>query len=224
MSFISANIPLITNCYLSDAFLYNKLIEETSDLIPIEIFGITCLSRRCLLFQVMSDKGARFARVPIHYIFSSTTYNQAHLLPLDWLQLWDCFSSVFTVVKYDYHKHSKAKIQLKDKTFATAKYLFTIDWGETPDYPYGGGENAGNHKEHHIFQGIEREDGTPIIQLFAQPNNRVIWQDAGSFIANPLKTKPDWKVFSKEFSCEAVESKYVSEDTDNIWYEFMENK
>jgi hypothetical protein len=71
------------------------------------------------------------------------------------------------------------------------------------------------HNCGHVFAG----DG----QYFIQPNNRVLWMDGGSFIAKKFPTKPDWKVFSQEFSCEHVGSRWVSESEDELWfYDFKE--
>lgn len=46
--------------------------------------------------------------------------------------------------------------------------------------------------------------------------------DGGSFISRKLN-KPDWKVFSKEFSCEHTGSRWVSESDEELYfYEFTE--
>ena len=46
--------------------------------------------------------------------------------------------------------------------------------------------------------------------------------DGGSFISRQL-TKPDWKVFSQEFSCEHTGSRWVSESDEEVYfYDFKE--
>ena len=48
--------------------------------------------------------------------------------------------------------------------------------------------------------------------------------DGGAFISKKFDNKPDWKVFSQEFSCENTGSRWVSEsDEEMYFYEFKEN-
>jgi hypothetical protein len=105
---------------------------------------------------------------------------------------------------------------LKNKTFEKAKYMFTLDWCFGPHYTSGYGEMAAGHKCGHVLVG---EGG----QYFLQPNNRVLWMDGGSFIAKQFPMKPDWRVFSQEFSCEHTGSRWVSESEEELWfYDFKE--
>jgi hypothetical protein len=61
-------------------------------------------------------------------------------------------------------------------------------------------------------------------QFFLQPNNRTLWMDGGSWINKKLSDKPNWKVFTKEFSCENQGSKWITAQEDDLWfYEFKEN-
>jgi hypothetical protein len=49
--------------------------------------------------------------------------------------------------------------------------------------------------------------------------------DGGSWIAKTFDKKPDWKVFSKEFSCEHTGSRWVSKsEEEEYFYEFKETK
>jgi hypothetical protein len=49
--------------------------------------------------------------------------------------------------------------------------------------------------------------------------------DGGSFISRTFDKKPDWKVFSKEFSCEHTGSRWVSKsEEEEYFYEFKEAK
>jgi hypothetical protein len=93
--------------------------------------------------------------------------------------------------------------------------MFTIDWCLGPQYHAGYGEMAAGHKCAHVFEG---EGG----QFFMQPNNRVLWLDGGAWISKEL-TKPDWKVFGLEFSCESTGSRWVSESDEELYfYDFKE--
>jgi hypothetical protein len=76
---------------------------------------------------------------------------------------------------------------------------------------------AAGHKCAHVFEG---EGG----QFFMQPNNRVLWLDGGAWISKEL-TKPDWKVFGLEFSCESTGSRWVSESDEELYfYDFKEKQ
>jgi len=47
--------------------------------------------------------------------------------------------------------------------------------------------------------------------------------DGGSFIAKTFPSKPNWRVFSQEFSCEHTGSRWVSESEEELWfYDFKE--
>jgi hypothetical protein len=206
MAYLNSNIPTFF-AYLKSEFLYNDE-PHTPFLMEVEVFGVTSLSRRCLLFEVMSSYGSRHSRVPIHYLVLDEKHTN---YPLDWLQLWDCYSNNISVTRYEYHKNSQVHVQLKDRTFAKGKYLFTIDSHDNPDAAYGYSEIAAGHKCHHIIAG---EGG----QIFAQPNNRVRWTDGGAFITKKLE-KPDWQVFCQEFTCEGA-GKWIAEDNYDLFYQF----
>jgi hypothetical protein len=160
------------------------------------------------MFSVMTEYGSQHARVPIHYLHTDETGGTFY--PLDWIQLWDSMSYYCSVTMHDYCKNRAANIMLKNKSFEEAKYMFTLDWCLGPQYTSGYGEMAAGHKCGHVFAG----NG----QYFIQPNNRVLWMDGGSFIAKKFPTKPNWKVFSQEFSCEHVGSRWVSESEEELWF------
>jgi len=172
MSYLSSSIPTQIG-YLDTSFLQDQSPRTSGKYIPVEIFSVVSVPRRCLMFNVMSEYGAQFARVPIHYLSDiespQTNYN------LDWLQLWDSFSYYFTVQRFEYLKNGSAYIYLKDKKMHVGKYLFTIDWCNGEDYSLGYSEIAAGHKCAHVFWG---EGG----QMFAQPNNRIIFRDSGAWI------------------------------------------
>jgi len=213
-NYLNIDIPTFI-CYLDTNFFYNKLPEINSDRVVVEVFNFTSIPQRCGMFSVMTEHGSQHARVPIHYLRSSKSGGSDY--PLDWIQLWDSLSYYASVKVDQYTKNRAANILLKNKTLHKAKYLFTIDWCFGPQYQNGYGEIAGGHKCGHFFEG----DGG---QYFMQPNNRVLWMDGGSFISKKLTTKPDWKVFSLEFSCENTGSRWVSESDEELYfYDFKHN-
>lgn len=211
MPYLSANIPIQTG-YLDTSFLNNDLPNTTGEFIPVEIFSIVSIPRRCLMFNVMSEYGAQFARVPIHYL--SNTKSLKNKYELDWLQLWDSFSYYFTIQRFEYIKNSSSYIILKDKNKCIGKYLFTIDWCNGEDYNLGYSEIAGGHKCAHIFWG---ENG----QMFAQPNNRIVWRDSGAWISSKIpEESKKWKVFGQEFSCEGLAHKWTAGNEELMYYDF----
>jgi hypothetical protein len=201
-------------CYLDTNFFYNKPPDINSKRIVVEVFNFTSIPQRCGLFSVMTEYGSQHSRVPIHYLRANESGGSNY--PLDWIQLWDSISYYASIKIDQYTKNRAANIFLKDKKLHKAKYMFTIDWCLGPQYQNGYGEMSAGHKCGHFFQGF---DG----QYFLQPNNRVLWMDGGSFIAKKFDNKPDWEVFSLEFSCENTGSRWVSESEEELYfYEFKE--
>ncbi len=70
MSYLSTNIPVQIG-YLDTSFLHDQLPRTSGKFIPVEIFSVVSIPKRCLMFNVMSEYGAQFARVPIHYLSNS---------------------------------------------------------------------------------------------------------------------------------------------------------
>jgi len=214
MAFINTDIPLFS-CYIDTGFLYNKLPRETGEYLPVEVFGFTSLNRRCGLFSVMTEMGTIHTRVPVHYLLSSKEPKTN--FPLDWLQLWDCYSPYFNCHRYEYLKNSACKVILKDKTWHNCIYLMTFDWCYGPDWQTGQSENAGGHKQGHLLHG----EGN---QFFIQPGNRIVWRDGGAWIGKELKGHENWHIFEREFSCEQTGSRWFAGDEEKFFYQFEENK
>lgn len=209
--YLNSSIPTQA-CFLDTSFLNNADPRTTNTWIPVEIFGVTSIPRRCLMFNVMSEFGAQFARVPIHYLSNDPCPSSC--FPLDWLQLWDSYSYYFSVTRYDYLKNGAAYIVLKDKTQELGKYCFTIDWCNGEDYNLGYSEISAGHKCAHVFWG---KNG----QMFAQPNNRILWRDSGAWISSELpEDYKSWKVFEKEFTCEGAAHKWFTNEEESMFYEF----
>jgi hypothetical protein len=211
-NYLNIDIPTFT-AYLDSSFLYNREPNNEAERFPVEVFGYTSIPQRCGLFSVMTEYGSQHARVPIHYLRSIETGGTNY--PLDWLQLWDSLSYYSSININQYTKNRSANIILKNHKLEKVKYLFTIDWCLGSQYQNGYGEMAGGHKCGHFFEG----DG----QFFLQPNNRVLWMDGGSWINKKLTDKPNWKVFTREFSCENQGSRWITTEEDVWFYEFKEN-
>jgi hypothetical protein len=212
-NYLNVNIPTFF-AFVDEGFFYDLEPSVSRERQLVEVFAFTSIPQRCGLFSVMTEYGSQHARVPIHYLHAEDTGGSSY--PLDWIQLWDSMSYYCSVNILDYCKNRAANIMLKNKTFERAKYMFTLDWCFGPQYTSGYGEMAAGHKCGHVLVG---EGG----QYFLQPNNRVLWMDGGSFIAKQFPMKPDWRVFSQEFSCEHTGSRWVSESEEELWfYDFKE--
>jgi len=216
MSYINIDIPLFSG-YLDTGFMQDKLPKETKDYIPVEVFGFTSLSRRCGLFSCMSEMGTVHTRVPIQYLIHKQEDEESTNYPLDWLQLWDCYSPYVSCNRYEYLKNSACKIILKDKKYHEAQYLMTFDWCYGPEFQTGQSENPGGHKQGHLLKG---KGG----QLFIQPGNRVVWRDGGAWIGKPLQGHETWKAFSREFSCEYSGRRWFAGEEELYFYQFEDNK
>jgi len=214
MSYINTDIPLFS-CYLDTGFLCDKLPQETKEYIPVEVFGFTSLNRRCGLFSVMSEMGSIHTRVPLHYLANKEKSITG--FPLDWLQLWDCYSPYVSCHRYEYLKNSACKVLLKNKEWHKCKYLMTFDWAYGLHWQTGQSENPGGHKQGHLLLG----EGN---QFFIQPGNRVVWRDGGAWIGKELNGHENWKVFQQEFSCEQTGSRWFAGEEEKYFYEFEKNK
>ena len=209
-NYLTVNIPTFF-AGLDSGFLYDGDPSPTNEIVPVEVFMYTSIPQRCGLFSVMTEYGSQHARVPVHYLRSLEVEPENYTAyPLDWIQLWDSVSYYASVTILEYCKNRSALVWLKDHTQHKVKYLFTIDWCLGPQYSNGYGEYAAGHKCGHVFVG---EGG----QYFIQPNNRVLWMDGGSWITKKL-VKPDWKIFSQEFSCESTGSRWVSESDEELYF------
>ena len=125
-------------------------------------------------------------RLPLHALCHK---EDAPPRPLDWLQMWDCFSADVECITFDRLQDARARVQLRDRSWAGAQYMFTLDWHGSPDAEEAG---DGGRKCAHVFA---LDEGN----FAAQPNNRVQWF-CPAFIT-PFKDKPDfitntacWKV------------------------------
>lgn len=213
MAYLNCDIPPFW-ARLDEGFLKNELPLGVDGPL-VEVFSVTSIPRRCLMFSVMSEMGSQHARVPLHYL--RLEGDGRTMYPIDWLQLWDSFSPYFSVVRHDYLKNSKCTVLLKDKTQESGKYLFTLDWCHGPEHQLGYAEMAAGHKCGHV---IALDCG----RLACQPNNRIVWHDGGAFIGSPLKGHESWSVFSQEFSCEAAGWKWTAGEEELMHYQFEERK
>lgn len=173
------------------------------------VFAARSVSSRAMLFHVMNEFGAQRANVPISALVHQTDSPD---IPLDSLQLWNCYGNEMTVCKFNFLENFRCKIILKDKTFVWGTYMMTFDW-ENNMYSL----TPHDYKNAHL---IKLDNG-----CFAlQPNNRILWRDS-NFITKPIDTSnmPKYKVDKQEFICERSD-RWTSEHTDCFYYDIIEEK
>jgi hypothetical protein len=196
----SVSIPIF-KAYIRNEYLFN-LESGFGEFTPVVVFGLTSLNGRAVGFHVMTNGGAQISRIPINALVHK---KEASSVPLDWLQLWDCFSYNVQTVSYDYLKEMKCKVLLKDRKHYEGEYMFTIDWV--------GGDYAEEATEYKCGHVIKLDNGCFAIQ----PNNRIYWLGDPSFITKPLESNPQYLVNSYNWKCEN-NSKWFTEDNDNYFY------
>jgi hypothetical protein len=210
MAFLTANIPPI-HCYIRKEFLYD-FQKGHGEYEPC--IWVTAKSIRGQAFRIESylpNYGALYDKLPIHAFVSRTDNLPQTLLPLDTLQIWDCFDYDFTVIQKSFLSNLSCSFYAKDKQMHKGRYLFTIDHGHpnTNLIDTGYSECPEDHKS---FNFLELDNG----QYAAQPNNRCLFYDAAS---NPKAMKfPDFKVCTKYYICE-LNPKWSLGDTDTVTYE-----
>ncbi len=172
----------------------------------VTVFSAQSNSERALLFNVLLDNGTMRSRIPIHKICSKSCEEQ----PLDYLQLWDCFSKNVSVIPYDYLRGARAKVIFKDKSHCWGNYMMTFDW-----YDNAFSDEPSQYKCLHM---IELDNGNYALQ----PNNRIYWKHM-SFTTKPFPEIPDYKVDNKTYRCEDKSDRWIiSGDDDNYYYDLIE--
>ena len=91
----------------------------------VMVFGAQSNPERAILFHVLTDNGLVRSRVPVHMLCHR---EDAPEIPLDHLQLWDCFSVNSTVTTYETLRGSRCKVILKDGKPYWGDYMMTFDW------------------------------------------------------------------------------------------------
>jgi hypothetical protein len=209
MSFLVANLPPI-HCFVRSEFLCD--FKQTDNrLIPCIWVSIKSIRGQALRIEAyFPEFGALYDKLPLN-AFVSRQDNLGDLLPLDYLQIWDCFSHDITVIRKSFLSNLSAKYLDKDKQWYSGNYLFTVD-NCAPDPNIIDTTYSEVAEDHKSFNFIELENG----QFAAQPNNRTIFLDPAS---NPKNlTFPDFKVCTKIYKVEQ-NAKWSLGDSDSVTYE-----
>jgi len=213
MSFLVHNLTPFP-VHVRKEYLYD-LKHGYGLLSPGTWISVKSVTAKALYFEtLLHDYGALYDKLPISAFLWKEDYDENELLPLDHLQLWDCFDYNITVIKKPLL--SRCKFLSKNKKFYWGEYLFTIDTCHANIDSVN--TNFSEHDpEHKSFNVLKLDNG----QFAAQPNNRIIWYDA-SLVPENLKT-PDFLVCSQNYQCEDG-SKWSVGDTESWQYKTKTEK
>jgi len=210
MAFLVANLPPI-HSYIRKEFLYD-FEKGHGEFEPC--IWITLKSIRGQAFRIeayLPNYGALYDKLPLHAFVSRTENLSKELLPLDTLQIWDCFDYDMAIIQKAFLKNLSCKFYAKDKNMYSGNYMFTVDHAhpDTNIIDTGYSEWPEDHKS---FNFIELDNG----QYAAQPNNRCLFFDAAS---NPKQMNfPDFKVCTKKYIVE-TNPKWSLGDSSTVMYE-----
>lgn len=199
---MNINIP---HLYLS---IRAKFIHRKSKvgerLYPCVVHAVTSKAGKALTFHVYTDFNAHFSMAPLHALCSKEIKDE---LPLDFLQLWDCFGNEARWICYDYLYGKRCEVVLKDKKKVWGTYEGTIYW-EGDSYS----DEPTQYKEGHL---ILLDNG----QLAIQPNNRLFFRDmsfgTGTFPKEPLT------VFTDFHSVESSSDRWVTGNSSDFYYDVI---
>lgn len=178
--------------------------SHLDEFMPVWVFSADSVEGQAIGFDVMTNCGAMFSRLPVN---SLCWLEKAPKRPLDHLELWDCFSYDGEAHAIPSLKHLRIDAMLKTKEKAPGEYLFTISWwGNTLSEDSG----EGGFKRAHI---LKLDEGN----FAALPNNRIRWYEP-SFVTKPFPDRPDYLTNSHTFKAETI-SRWASEDSDRYFYE-----
>lgn len=210
MAHLIANLPPV-HCFVRREFLYDfkSGFGEFESCIWVSIKSIRGQAFRIEAY--LPNFGALYDKLPLHAFVSRVDHLPAEFLPLDSLQIWDCFSNDIAVLRKSFLSNLTVKFFAKDRAFYEGNYLFTVD-NSAPDPNVLDTTYAEWPEDHKSFNFIELYNG----QYAAQPNNRCIFLDAAS---NPKELRfPDFKVCTKKYVVEQ-NPKWALGDSDTVTYE-----
>lgn len=211
MSFLVANLPPI-HCFVRKEFLYDQQRGHGEYVPCIWVTAKSIRGQALRIESYLPEYGALFDKLPISaYVSRTDNLDVDKFLPLDALQIWDCFSYDIAVIQKSFLRNLSCKVYAKDKQMYPGEYLFTID-NASPDLNIidtGYSEWPADHKS---FNVIQLHNG----QYAAQPNNRCLFFDAAS---NPKEMLfPDFKFATTKYVVE-TNPKWHLGDSDTVTYD-----
>lgn len=204
MSFLVHPLPPIP-VYVRKEYLYD-LEKGHGEYTPGIWVSVKSVQGKALYFEtLLTDYGALYDKLPLSAFVHRLDHSD---LPLDILQLWDCFDYDITVIQKPLL--SRCEFFGKDRKMYSGEYIFTIDNAHR-DLSYLDTNFSEHDPEHKSFNVIKLDNG----QFAAQPNNRVIFRDS-SLTPDKLKM-PDFKVCTQNYNVE-TEPKWSVGHTDEWQY------
>lgn len=210
MAFLVHNLPPV-HVLVRKEYLYD-LEHGHGEYTPGIWISVRSVQGKALYFEtLLTEYGALYDKLPLSAFVWKTDHGD---LPLDTLQLWDCFDYSITVIQKPIL--SRCEFFGKDRQMHPGEYMFTIDTchSESSTLNINFSEEDPEHK---TFNVIKLDNG----QFAAQPNNRVIWRDS-SLIPEKL-LRPDFKVCTQNYAVE-TEPKWSVGHTDEWQYMTDEEK
>ena len=207
MAYLNADIPPIY-CKIRKEYLYD-LEKHQGESVDCCIFSVVSITDRSLLFNIMLPNGACFWRLPISAFFQEK-FDRSKVvdMPIDQLQLWNCFSYYPSVHCFSFLRGKRGKYFGKDKKNYSFEYLFTIDWGH-PDSNILDTEHSEIPAEHKCAHILALDSGN----YAAQPNNRILW-DAPNYTTD--REVPDYMVQTTKWNVENKD--WLTEDSKKMFY------
>jgi len=140
MSNLLSDTPLCQVLIRSEFFYDQK--THHGEFTPSIVFGFRAEPARVPMFQIMTEHGAQWARVPIHMIVSKP----CDPLPIEQCCWWDSYGYDFSIHSFAALKNHSVTALGRDGIIRRGNYLFTIDWMRS-----GWSEISDQHKNHHII-------------------------------------------------------------------------
>ena len=211
MAFLVHNLPPV-QVFVRKEYLYDHQYGH-GEFTPGIWISVKSRQSHALYFEtLLTDYGALYDKLPLSAFVWKTDLD--YDLPLDVLQLWDCFDYHITVIEKPIL--SRCEMFGKDRNMHGGEYLFTID-NCHPDKNVLDQNFSEHDPEHKSFNIIQLDNG----QFAAQPNNRIIWRDS-SLVPDKL-LQPDFKVCTQNYQVE-TEPKWSVGHTDEWQYKTREEE
>lgn len=190
MSFLVHNLPPV-HVMVRKEFLYDHQ-KGFGEFTPGIWVSVKSVQSKALYFEtLLTEYGALYDKLPLSAFVWKTDIDE--YLPLDTLQLWDCFDYHLTVIEKP--MLSRCEMFGKDRKMHAGEYMFTIDHCHQDKSVLD--QNFSEYDpEHKSFNIIKLDNG----QFAAQPNNRLVWSDSSLILEDKLT--PDFKVCSQNYSVE----------------------
>ena len=124
MAFLVHNLPPYF-VYVRKEFLYDHQ-KGHGELTPGTWISVRSVQGKALYFEtLLPEYGALFDKLPLSAFVWKEDANPDEFLPLDTLQLWDCFDYNLTVIEKPLL--NRCEFFGKDRKMHAGQYCFTID-------------------------------------------------------------------------------------------------